>query len=404
MKRFYCPELDALRFWACASVFSLHASVQFMGKGGFVANLPPGPQRLLAAIIRSGSIGVDLFFCISAFLITTLILREREMRGGDFRLGDFFWRRALRIWPLYFGFILVFMVWQPLEPGIRSVHIVMNLLFLGNFSFMLFGINGTTGHLWTIGMEEQFYFVWALTLKFKPKEIGIGKLCAYGLLFSAAYKAFCVSRGIGLWINSPARLDAIFAGIWFADAIRKRGWAPSGRVRLLLLSAGLIGPPFLFLFMDSFQPWGTRVAWGALTFYPLAALCCLCLFGAVYGQRLVKVPESLSYLGKISYGLYVFHPPVLFAVDALLPDAGTRDLWVRIARAGSFVGLSAFVTLALAMASYRWFELPFLKLKDRFSTVPSGDLPDGSGSTKRTMRPASAAEAQNPAPAEATGL
>ena len=382
--KFHVPELDALRFWAFASVFACHFGERFIADESLPATAGKS-YRLFVALAQAGGLGVDLFFCLSSFLITTILLKECDVRGGDFRLGDFFWRRCLRIWPLYFTFILVFMVWLPLESTITKGRILMDVFFLGNLSYMLwpFGMK-TASHLWSVSMEEQFYTVWAFVLKFKPKALGLTRLCLYGLVFTASFRAYSVHKGWPLWSNAPARLDSILAGILFADLIRKQVWAPSGRARLIMFVAGLVLPLVLLYVLGGLE---TRRGWWSMLFYPVVAFSCLCQLGAVYGQRFVTIPGWIAHLGKISYGLYVFHVPMLFSFDALLPWTAKASVGIKLARAGSFFLCSALGTLVVAMASYKWLELPFLKLKDRrFSTISSGGLPpDSSGKTETNM-------------------
>ena len=152
--RFYHPELDGLRFVAFLFVFIHHISPQEL--------FPRAPHPLASAWMLfklTGALGVDLFFCLSAYLITMLLLIEWESRGGV-SVRRFYIRRILRIWPLYFGFLALAIALPAL--GLRQeplgVQTLPFLLFVGNWSSAFLGApNNVAGPLWSVSLEEQFY-------------------------------------------------------------------------------------------------------------------------------------------------------------------------------------------------------------------------------------------------------
>src|SRR6202789_3606958 len=163
-RRFYQPELDGLRFYAFLGVFVCHTlPVHETFYRGLHMPLP----WLWVPLVLSGSAGVDLFFALSAFLITSLLLRERQETGG-ISLRSFYIRRILRIWPLYFLLIAlgVVLAHTSADQNLPWYYVAGYLLFLGNWVQAVFGgPNSICFPLWTVSIEEQFYLVWPLAAK-----------------------------------------------------------------------------------------------------------------------------------------------------------------------------------------------------------------------------------------------
>jgi peptidoglycan/LPS O-acetylase OafA/YrhL len=368
-RRFYCPELDGLRFYAFLGVFLCH---MFPLDNTFYQNehLPfPG---LWAAIVRAGGAGVDLFFVLSSFLITTLLLKEREETGA-IRLQWFYLRRILRIWPLYFAVVALGVLFAHVPRDSSFWHGNVDLpwkLVLGYALFVanwLFGFIGPTSEicspLWTVSVEEQFYFIWPAVIKVvSRKTVMVAGVVAY---FAAIIGQLCFvalgARSSFVYYSSVSRCNALALGIvmaLFVDSLPKL----SGWQRRFLVVAGLVG-----LVVGSAQPsdfYGyasvSMVFDRVLISLGAAAIFYGCLHsksGLIAGTRVVQ-------LGKISYGLYMLHMVALILVLSML----------RPARGWPLLGAKAFglvVTVLLALASYRWLESPFLRLKGRFAAVPS---------------------------------
>ena len=164
-RRFYQPELDGLRFYAFLGVFVCHTlpSSGRLSIAGCICRC----RGCGAAIAKSGAAGVDLFFALSAFLITVLLLRERQQTGG-ISLRLFYLRRILRIWPLYFVVIAVAVVLAHTvaEQILPWYYVAGYLLFVGNWVHAVFGHpQSICSPLWTVSIEEQFYLVWPLLMK-----------------------------------------------------------------------------------------------------------------------------------------------------------------------------------------------------------------------------------------------
>src|SRR5687768_7831381 len=165
---FYHPELDVLRFVAFLAVFMHHALPRdarlYVNSG-----LSQAATQWLLTAKEAGAFGVDLFFALSSYLITELLLREHEQRG-TFSVAAFYVRRALRIWPLYFTFLaLTVLVVPTLIPTDRfgPIYITSFALFVGNWVCAAKGLPfSVASPLWSISVEEQFYIGWPLLLRF----------------------------------------------------------------------------------------------------------------------------------------------------------------------------------------------------------------------------------------------
>ena len=365
---FYRPELDALRFAAFLSVFLAHAFPRLPERWNAAGIDSATFAKALAAIVNAGNFGVDLFFLLSAYLITELLLRERE-RFGRVDVVAFYARRALRIWPLYYAFlgVTVFLVPRIL-PGdyIAPTQLVAHLLFLGNWTAALFNYpTSVAAPLWSVSVEEQFYLCWPLLVA-RRSRLGIARLSL--LMLAIAFAARLVILSFSheprhLWTVTLSRLDPIAVGA--CVAVWLRGSRPQlvAGARAALVVAGLAA----WLLASSLFSSG----WSQLLAYPLMTGGSLAFLVATLGRsdsvRRSGV-QAFVQLGRISYGLYVFHLLALALVWRVLDGDET------IPRASDLLlvpTLGLALTVLLAAASYRWIEAPFLRLKSRFTYVTS---------------------------------
>jgi peptidoglycan/LPS O-acetylase OafA/YrhL len=163
-RRFYQPELDGGRFYAFLGVFVCH-TLPFEAE--FYRKLHLPLPWVWGATVKAGAAGVDLFFALSAFLITSLLLKERQ-ETGEISLKYFYLRRILRIWPLYFLVIALGIVLSHTvaNQNLPWYYIAGYLLFVGNWVHAVFGRPESIAFpLWTVSIEEQFYLFWPLIVK-----------------------------------------------------------------------------------------------------------------------------------------------------------------------------------------------------------------------------------------------
>ncbi len=361
--RFYLPELDLIRFAAFLLVFLSHV---VPGEADFYrqAHLPDAVAMAIVSVAAGGAFGVDLFFALSSFLITTLLLRESQI-SGTIDVTGFYMRRVLRIWPLYFTFLLVVVPLArhaipadsfPARDGVAF------LLLAGNWAFVLWGYAHTiAGPLWSVCVEEQFYLAWPLLLRRVAPHLP-GALLGLWMM-SAAVRSVLVMMGSvhpQIWCNTVAHLDPIACGGLLALLADKRAIAPPLWVRAALLCCALVVFALAGRFGDFAGP-------RSLITYPVVSVAACAVIGASLRPTTRLTDHAWVrpglYLGKISYGLYVFH----FMFIVLLRVDAAHAPGRRVA-----LGLAALLcSIAAAAASYHWLEQPFLSLKRRFTHIPS---------------------------------
>ena len=365
---FYHPELDVLRFAAFLAVFIHHALPRdprvYLDKG-----FSPFATEWLLAAKEAGAFGLDLFFALSAYLITELLLREHANRGS-FSVSAFYVRRALRIWPLYFTFLaLTVFVIPSLIPAERfgPIYIVSFALFFGNWVCAANGIPfSVAGPLWSISIEEQFYVGWPLLLRFfgirRIKQLAVAMLVV--AVVTRIVLAIVGVKHPGVWCNTLARLDPIALGAILAFWLNGRAPQIGNGLRVVMAVVALASWWLTARFLDQDGP--TSVAT-----FGVSALASVLLLAAVLrteAPSLRLAPFSwMVYLGRISYGLYVFH---LFALAVVMQNSLASSFGVPI-RFELRVLLSLLLTVGLASTSYSLLEQPFLRLKKRFSHVPA---------------------------------
>ena len=360
---FYHPELDVLRFVAFLAVFMHHALPRdarlYVNSG-----LSPVAAQWLLTAKEAGAFGLDLFFALSSYLITELLLREHAQRG-TFSVSAFYVRRALRIWPLYFTFLALTVIVVPtLLPADKfgPIYIASFALFVGNWVCATNGLPiSVASPLWSISVEEQFYIGWPLLLRF----FGVNRLkrLAFAMLIVAMLTRIGLAAyGVehpGVWCNTIARLDPIALGAILAFTLNGRAPQISNALRVVMcLSAFAIW----LLIARYFNHDGPT----SIATYALSGLASMVLLVAVLRSeaRLLRVaPFSwFVYLGRISYGLYVFH---LLALALLSQASFVPVLGIPLNFELRLV-LSFLLTVAFAAVSYKLLEQPFLRLKGRF--------------------------------------
>lgn len=371
--RFYRPELDALRFFAFLCVFIFH-------RMDYVA-VDPASQPLYYAIATAGAFGVPIFFLLSSFLIVELLLRERE-QTGSIHIKSFYLRRILRIWPLYFAAFFGLVVLGHFLPNVGPKTYgtwAAFLLFAGNWYILHHGwIAGPLDPLWSIAVEEQFYIAIPLLSRVGGRKLITAvsaALLIISYLTSVHYARLVYSGESGQWVNSWFQFQFFAGGALLAIALHGRvpRWPMLLRVMTFLLAAGcwtyaVIGPG-----VKSYDA-HTSVA-GAMGGWLLVLLGAALFLIAALGTPERFIPNWLTYLGRISYGLYIFHSLMFYLVF----EAGEH--WLQhcfttlhvpsalVSSIGTLLVLG--MSILTAGLSYRYFERPFLRFKERFTFVRS---------------------------------
>jgi peptidoglycan/LPS O-acetylase OafA/YrhL len=373
----HVPELDGLRGIAVLGVLLTHAIFYL----GVVPLHTPGQAwgDVLAMAFASGWGGVDLFFTLSGFLITGILLRSRQETTY---FSSFYMRRILRIFPLYYGFLAITFMLPRIAPVIDAQipHGLKTLLsyffFVQNWPLFWRDWTGMAtiwGAYWSLAVEEQFYLIWpALVRTIRPHKLLL--ICIVGLLTEVSERAYMLHRhglalGVMQWPFS--RLDGLFIGAAIATYSHL-----NGRPLPLLWawSTGAIGIAILFWIAafhttelsngGGFHIW----VFGVLAFALISASVILAIQHRTMWTHRVFTFRPLVAAGKVSYGMYVYHLLIYANLTRLL------DLFIRprfgmgwsLPFAIFYIAIAITITMWVAMLSYRFIEKPFLDLKRFF--------------------------------------
>jgi peptidoglycan/LPS O-acetylase OafA/YrhL len=362
---FYRPELDVLRFCAFFLVFCHHVFGSETAVSKFLAEF--------------GSLGMCLFFFLSAYLITELLQREKQ-GTGTVHLKAFYVRRILRIWPLYFAFLAFSVLLGEVKPSmaISSGLVWSFLLMAGNWYIGIHGLpHSPAGILWSISLEEQFYLIWPVLSR------SLGTLAArivliFTVLIGSAAVWTLASSGansvVQVWTNSIVQFQMFAMGAGLSLLLRFRPLHLNGATRIILITSGLALWTFSILSLGIQSPGVAESPTKLMVSYWSVGLGCASLLLGWLGLPSGYSSKVLVYLGKISYGLYVFHLLALFATRAGVEYLESASPFFRdhhsILRPVKDI-LALGLTILLASASYRFYESYFLRLKERFTFVRS---------------------------------
>ncbi|MCU7817014.1 MAG: acyltransferase [Candidatus Thiodiazotropha sp. (ex Rostrolucina anterorostrata)] len=355
----YWVQLDGLRAFAVMAVMVHH----FL----------EGPGEL-------GHFPVRLFFVLSGFLITGILLNCRRLAEGGvqskgYSIRQFYARRFLRIFPLYYMVIVV--AWSMGVSDVREA-LFWHLSYLSNFYFARIGwYPAATAHLWSLSVEEQFYLLWPAVVLFVP---GRWLLRTFVLMIAVgnAFRLLALLVGMNwvyLTVSTPSSFDSLAMGALLAYLCQKDGGNP--RWQSYLSTAGRWVACTGILMKTVFLVLGLSSLWTVWLYfsYTLWPLVCLWLidraragFGGWVGGVLTARP--VVYLGKISYGAYVYHLFMLSLVPALFQSLGL-EFW-ELPALLRFVVLTT-ATIVVASLSWFGFEKPINGLKRHFpyKTQPS---------------------------------
>ena len=362
--RGHMPVLDALRGLAILLVIAHRA---------FVSPNPHGlVARVVGAAMEAGWVGVQLFFVLSGFLITGILLDSRDSPGY---YRAFFARRVLRIFPLYYAVLIGAFVVVPLVTGQKltgSEHQLWLWVYLSNWLEPLGVAVAAFPHFWSLAVEEQFYAVWPFVVRATSRR-GLGVVC--GALVAVAIASRVTVRLLQLPLESAymftiCRMDALAMGAGAALALRTPSQAAwlMARQRALVVSAVA-----LFLVGAVATSWYQRLGWvnQAIGYSVLAWVATVGLVVAVLAEACGKAPAPapLRSIGKYSYAMYVLHVPIHHQLGVpLLRRFASAD-------PSTLVSVVYFVALAVAsyvgaLLSYHLYERHFLALKRFFVAAP----------------------------------
>jgi peptidoglycan/LPS O-acetylase OafA/YrhL len=340
------PQLDGVRGVAILVVILHNISLKY-------------PLFHSQELFGDGWMGVDLFFVLSGFLITGILVDTKQSK--DY-FKNFYVRRCLRILPLYYSLILfMFVIVRFLN--VSEYHVVLQqsapwwsyALFLQNFVGPIStNAAGPLGVTWSLAIEEQFYLVWALVVRFcsfaQLRRVAIVEIC-----ISPALRYCLALHHVNLYTNVFCRLDGLMAGVLLALLVRSDGFAPS-KWLLCAWVALVITAPLAFVTAAYFGRWLVF----SFTALASASFVYVSMFSPRKWLQVVITNRPLMYSGIISYGLYLLHKIPFGAAQSLHLDRHP------------FVLLPFILVISFALATVSWnlLEKPFLRLKRFFESNP----------------------------------
>jgi peptidoglycan/LPS O-acetylase OafA/YrhL len=349
----HTPELDGVRGIGILMVLAFHT---------------PGANNWT----RFGWAGVDLFFVLSGFLITGVLLDGAGRRN---RARTFYIRRALRILPLYYVALVVALSVVPLfsrslegDAHRLAAHQLWLWTYTANWPIGLQGSDPVAPlpflvHFWSLAIEEQFYLVWPLVVWFAPRQTATR--VAWGVIIGAfACRVALLAFGAPIstrYFLTPCRLDSLAVGALIALWLRAPGENTTVDVTRRMRNAGLGACLVLVVLIVRERPFPyesdlvATVGFSALAW----AFGWLVTIAVLRPSRLLRTPALVT-AGKYSYGLYVIHPLVITA---------TAARWQALSGTLKGGAVMWIASIALAWSSYNGFEKRFLRLKDRLAPV-----------------------------------
>lgn len=346
--------LNALRFFAAFAIIIYHSTLNFQD------NYPKSIKMLLHNL----PLGVDLFFIISGFLIVYLLIVERE-KENSISLVKFYTRRILRIFPLYY--LIIAIAWFQFHETNPEIDFTKYLYFAGNF-WMIETDKWTVAilnPLWSLCIEEHFYLVIPFLITLIPLD-KLKYLFFSIIAVSIFYRAYITFsqeiNWMSIYAHTLSRCDLIAAGGLIAYYHHKqkinlniKGIYLAGAVIYLLLIMSIVdNADFTGINNATFKKY--------LFAIPLVFIFCGVVFNNNQNKVLNMITENklINYLGKISFGLYMYHSPI--GEYLLKYPTINNSMWLKL------ISIS-ILTIAISSLSYEIFEKQILKLKSKFETV-----------------------------------
>ena len=375
--RVYFPGMNTLRFFAASAVVLYHAEL-LKGSYGYSNYIFRYP-----AIANCGQMAVNFFFVLSGFLITYLLLEEKVL-FGKIHIGSFYLRRILRIWPLYYIIALSGLYLFPHIPGLdraASQHASSDLLLQLKYLLILPNIplGGHGGihclnHLWSIGVEEQFYLIWPLLVHFSRSTV---RVC---LIIIGAFILYNLATRLNFHfqIISMSREGLLFF-YHLSSALRMQCMAIGGVAAYLCFTKH---PLLQFTYSPFTQAFTYLTAFGILlsnTHISVIDHEVYCTLFAIIIINVATNPRSFftfefkrsPFFGNISYGIYMYHMFALLITLSLFERIGITDFhkpFINLCFHGTCLG----GTILIAGLSYYHLEKRILSLKKFFTFVKSG--------------------------------
>lgn len=370
-KKIYFENLDGLRFLCFLSVFFFHS---FHTEYAYIKDSKTY-HFVKRDLFGNGSLGVNFFFVLSGFLITFLLIEEKKL-NGQVNLKNFWIRRILRIWPLFyfcvfFGFVIFPFLKQLFgQVPNETANPFYYLTFINNFDFIKKGLPDASvlGVLWSIAVEEQFYLIWPIILFLFPIKklwIPFAVIMGINLVFRACYNNYEMHEFHTISCIGDMTIGAI--GAWLINM------SHTFKDKIINLSKMEISGIYLVFIVIFFFRDELFIVNPTIRIFERAFIA-LCILLIILEQTFARNSffkmsnfKTVSKLGVITYGLYCLHFIGILLAITITKKAGINtSIWQVF-----FIDtpLALFFSIIICKLSYKYYETPFLKLKERFAFI-----------------------------------
>ncbi|HEY9677871.1 MAG TPA: acyltransferase [Drouetiella sp.] len=389
-KPFYLPELDGLRTVGFIYMFMAHSSVIPQPNGHFFLT------DAYNTFVKWGVIGLDMFFVLSGYLITTLLLKER-LKNGNISLPLYFKRRMLRIWPLFYltifvgAFVIPFTCTRHLDMELYKKFLgdifIPMFFFLGNYALIFkawtlqaltaglsFPLANLFRPLWSVCSEEQFYLTWPFIVRkvksWQGLTITIVALTLMSLGFRYYFQQYSLTHTRGIWTpsdfyhyNTLCGLDTLMAGSMIA-CIQLQ--LPKVWEKVCKMGAPIAVTAFTILgCMIAFLPEPTNSVFIVPMYLGIAVLCGMVLVGTMSWTPLRSFLALFAGIGKTTYGMYLVHHPIIALTEKSLRAHmayNEQFFWTRFA-------ISLILTVLMGQLLYRGIEVHLEGLRRKYARI-----------------------------------
>ena len=376
--RIFFPNLDGLRFFSFLVVFLYHGHLSIFS---YLKDSQPRTYSAIEFLFRHGNLGVNFFFVLSGFLITYLLIKEKEFTG-TIHVPNFYVRRILRIWPLYYlcvflGFVAFALVkkysGQPLAENANPLYYIF---FSANFDIMHTWPDKPDALLlsvlWSVAVEEQFYLTWPLILKIVPLKFYkfvFPSIMLLSLVFRSFHAAdndheFAIRYFHTFSVIGDMALGGLFAYLVSYENKFKTFIINISKGHIILLYLATV---FVTLFKDLLFPPGIPVVFERIVIAFLFGMIILEQNYAKHSLFKMSSFKLVSKLGVYTYGLYCLHfLGLYFAIKVMNVMRLNGSInWVSF----TMMTLALALSIVISLMSYHFYEKRFLRWKDKFAFI-----------------------------------